>query len=107
MKVYTSQYNYNGNNRLDITVKTGSDLLAPTWNMVMGYKSGKITQDEYIDLYYSKMRLSYINNQNFWIRLLKRDEVILVCFCKAGDFCHRILLADILVKLGAEYLGEI
>ena len=107
MKVYTSQYKYNGNNRLDVTVKTGFNLLAPTWDMVMGYKSGEITKDKYTELYYNKMRLSYTNNRSFWDQLLKRNEVVLVCFCKVGDFCHRLLLADILVKLGAEYLGEI
>jgi len=107
MKVYTSQYKYNGNNRLDITVKTGFNLLSPTWDMVMGYKSGKITQDKYTELYYNKMRSSYINRRKYWDWLLKRNEVVLVCFCKADDFCHRLLLADILVKLGAEYLGEI
>lgn len=107
MKIYTSQYNYKGKNRLDITVKTGPNWLAPTWDMVMGYKSGEITQDKYTELYYNKMRLSYTHLREYWNWLLKRNEIVLVCFCKAGDFCHRILLADILVKLGAEYLGEI
>jgi uncharacterized protein YeaO (DUF488 family) len=53
------------------------------------------------------MRLSYKENRKRWDELLNQDEVVLVCFCKAGDFCHRVLLAEILVKLGAEYKGEI
>jgi uncharacterized protein YeaO (DUF488 family) len=107
MKVYTSQYNYNGDNRLDITVKTGWNVFAPTWDMVMNYKDGKISQEEYTKQYYDKMRISYANRRDDWNWLLRQEEVVLVCFCKAGDFCHRLLLADILVKLGAEYLGEI
>jgi uncharacterized protein YeaO (DUF488 family) len=107
MKVYTSQYNYKGDNRLDITVKTGWNILAPTWDMVMNYKNGNISQEEYTKQYYNKMRTSYVNRKDDWNWILKQEEVVLVCFCKAGDFCHRLLLADILVKLGAEYLGEI
>ena len=42
-----------------------------------------------------------------WDKLLNQNEVVLVCFCKAWDFCHRYLLAEILVKLGCVYKGEI
>jgi hypothetical protein len=44
---------------------------------------------------------------------LQRDRLVLVCFCKAGDFCHRVILAGIMEKaaerfgMKAEYLGEI
>jgi len=107
LKVYTSQFKYNGENRFDITVKSGYQMFAPTWPMVMDYKSGKIIKEEYIELYLEKMRRSYQNHRDVWEWLLKQDKVVLVCFCKAGDFCHRLLLSDLLVKLGAEYLGEI
>ena len=53
------------------------------------------------------MRLSYKNNRTEWDDFMKRDSVVLVCFCKTGTFCHRYLLANIFVKLGAEYLGDI
>ncbi|MCL6559472.1 MAG: hypothetical protein K6U74_11870 [Firmicutes bacterium] len=107
VRVHTAQYNYRGEDRLDITVKSGDKTFAPTWDMVMAYKSGKITQEEYTEMYYALMRRSYQNNRRRWEEVLAMDKVVLVCFCRAGDFCHRLLLAGILEKLGAEYCGEI
>ncbi|MDD3653985.1 MAG: hypothetical protein PHO01_07355 [Desulfotomaculaceae bacterium] len=107
LKVYTSIYRYNGPNRLDITVKTGDRIFAPTWKMVMQSKAGKLSQQEYAAMYYSLMRDSYVKNKQRWVEVLNMDQVVLVCFCPKETFCHRLLLADILTKLGAEYLGEI
>ena len=107
MRVYTAQYRYSDENRVDITVKSGMKIFAPDWKMVIDVKSGAITEEEYTKKYYGKMRLSYKNNRTEWDNFMKRDSVVLVCFCKAGTFCHRYLLANIFVKLGAEYLGEV
>lgn len=107
LQVYTSQYKYKGEDRYDITVKTSDKTFAPTWDMVMGTKQGKMTYKEYTEKYYELMRKSYKNNRRKWDELLNRDRVVLVCFCRPGEFCHRILLAEILVKLGAQYIGEI
>jgi len=106
LKVYTAQYQYEGMNRLDITVKTGLLMFAPTWEMVMDYKKKKITKEKYTELYYEKMRKSYKTYTDIWRWLLRQDKVVLVCFCKRGEFCHRYLLKDMLVKLGATYMGE-
>ena len=109
MKLYTAQYHYSGNDRLDITVK-GQDptgkIFAPTWKMVMGSKKGKISFDEYREMYRKRMRESYQQHKKIWQDILTRKEVTLVCFCKSGTFCHRYLLAEYLSKLGAEYMGE-
>jgi len=92
---------------LDITVKSGDKAFAPTWGMVMKHKQGIITDDEYTSLYTDMMRNSYQKNRHRWDELLSLDEVILACYCKADSFCHRYLLRDMLVKCGAEYIGEI
>ncbi len=109
MKLYSAQYRYTGPDRLDITVK-GKDpvgkLFAPTWKIVMGSKEGKITWPEYKQMYKKLMRESYRQNREIWDAILNRKVVTLVCFCKTGTDCHRYLLADYFVKLGAEYLGE-
>lgn len=107
VKVYTAQYSYSGKDRLDITVKSGDKTFAPTWKMVMDFKSGRITQEEYTKLYYELMRQSYQSNRQRWDEVLAMNRVVLVCFCHEGVFCHRLLLARILQKLGAEYCGEI
>ncbi len=109
MKLYTAQYNYAGKDRLDITAK-GKDpvgkVFAPAWKMVMGSKEGKITREEYTKMYHSMMLSSYESYRDIWEEALGRDMVTIVCFCKAGSFCHRYLLAKYCSKLGAVYLGE-
>ena len=109
MKLYTAQYRYAGDDRLDITVK-GKDPIgknfAPTWKMVMGSKEGGISRDEYQRMCRELMRNSYRQHRDTWEEILNREEVTFVCFCKSESFCHRYLLAEYFSKLGAEYLGE-
>ena len=107
MRIYTSRINYNGADRIDITVKSGVQAFAPSWSMVMAYKSGKMNPDEYQALYLARMRQSYVENRAVWDKYLKRERLVFCCYCLAGNFCHRILLAEIFVKLGGEYCGEI
>ena len=109
VELWTAQYRYPGPYRLDITVK-GNDpigkLFAPTWDMVNAYKE---TGDErkYIDLYNGLMFDSKLHNPQIWKDLLMREFLVLTCFCKYGDFCHRHLLTAELVRQGATYHGEI
>jgi len=107
MDVRTSTIQYKGPDRLDITVKSGDRAFAPTWDMVMGHKRGEISDAQYTAMYLSMMRRSYHDNKVSWQELVARDSVTLVCFCRPGAFCHRVLLAEILVKLGATYIGEV
>ena len=109
MKIYTAQYKYAGDDRLDITVKgkdPGGRCFAPTWKMVMGSKEGKISWDEYKQMYRELMQKSCRENLSVWNDILGRDEVTIVCFCASGEDCHRYLLAGYLEKLGSEYMGE-
>jgi uncharacterized protein YeaO (DUF488 family) len=86
---------------------------APTWDIVMGHKNGKITDEEYTKKYYELMKISWKNNKDKWLEILHRDEVVLGCYCKSGNFCHRYLLVDIFKKICEnleipfEYCGEI
>jgi uncharacterized protein YeaO (DUF488 family) len=107
LQVYTSHYSYRGLRRFDITVKKGSDVFCPEWEMVMAYKNGNMSIKEYTSKYHKMMQDSYKENREVWNRLLQADYVVLVCFCKAGEFCHRLLLAEYLEKCGANYVGEI
>lgn len=109
LEIFTAQYHYNGDDRLDITVK-GKDPLgkvfAPSWDMVMKLKGEIITQNEYEDLYHQKMLDSYKEHKAEWEKVLDMPRVTLVCFCKSKYFCHRVLLAKYLEKLGGKYVGE-
>ena len=109
VEIFTSTIRYpkTDQDRLDITVKSGIEAFAPTWDMVMGHKNGTISDRKYRDYYHFMMEESHRNNRHIWDKLLERKRVVLVCFCHPGDFCHRYLLRDILVKLGATNGGEI
>jgi len=109
LNVYTAQYRYNGEDRKDITVKLAKlpwKLFAPTWPMVMDYKR---TGDEqkYIEQYNVIIKKASCTLGDDLYKLIHSDRTItLVCFCAAGKFCHRVLLAQHFAQLGANYIGE-
>lgn len=93
---------------IDTTVKSGDPRLAPNWRIVMGHKRGTVSDEEYIREYLNMMRRSYIENRDFWNELLKREKLVLACYCKKqARFCHRYILAEIFERLGGEIVGEI
>lgn len=81
---------------LDITVKTGDKRLSPTWDLLMRYKNGKCSDDQYTEEYTQLMRESYQINKQFWLDLVNSGEITLCCYCAAGSFCHRHLLKGFL-----------
>ena len=103
MQIYTcTVYGYPG---LDITVKSGDKVFAPTWDLVMGYKKGRISEAEYRKQYIELMRASYRKNKARWLEVLAMPEVTLCCYCpwpdgKQQPFCHRFILAELLAAVG-------
>lgn len=79
---------------VDTTVKSGLSWLAPSWDIVMGVKSGKITPEEYTVQYTELMRKSYRENKALWLELCRKDTIAIACYCPAGNFCHRYLLVE-------------
>lgn len=113
MNVWTAQYKYPGPHRLDITVK-GKDpigqLFAPTWDMVMAHKNSAKTEADnkaYIEKYHQIIINVIKNHPKEWKELLSRPNLVIVCFCPPGHFCHRHLLVHYLKHYGAIYHGEI
>ena len=108
LTVYTASMNYKGSKEsLDVTVKSGEEVFAPTWEMVMKTKQGKMSWEEYKAQYYEMMRKSYEDNFERWQEILAREELVLLCYCKSPGRCHRRLLAEMLEEAGANYEGEI
>lgn len=108
LTVYTAPINYDGEKKaLDITVKTGDEVFAPTWKMVMKTKQGKMTWEEYKSKYRQLMRKSYRENFERWQEILSQEEIVLLCYCQSPQHCHRRLLAEMLVEAGASYEREI
>lgn len=113
LKLWTAQYQYKGEYRTDITVKTATypwNIFAPTWKMVMAYINGpkdKAAEQVYIAEYTKIVSNAFKTNGAELLTLLQSDQTrVLVCFCKPGAFCHRVLLARHFESLGAIYHGE-
>ena len=113
--VYTSRIAYSGQDRLDTTVKSGAGLgkvLAPTWDLVGGIKHHEtegrdprwvryipITRKQYIEGYYTLLRMRYKADSAPFLALLERERFTICCYCAVGAFCHRHLAVDILEKI--------
>lgn len=73
-------------------------ILAPSKQLLSNYKSGFITEERFKEEY-----TKYLDTVPFeslfgvWRDLVKRDGlkgVVLMCYEKYGDFCHRHILAE-------------
>ena len=114
MALYTAQYRYSGGDRFDISVKGGqSAAFAPTWNMVMDWKASRldeIARARYTVEYFHLLGTRHAQDPSAFDRLWtmsNNGDATLVCFCRSGDFCHRLLLAAWMEKYyGITYLGE-
>lgn len=85
---------------IDTTVKSQLHKpFAPTWDLVMGYKSGEFSEAFYREQYIELMRHSYRSNPDYWLTFLTKDKIALGCMCRAGQFCHRHILNEIFVGL--------
>lgn len=101
LELYTAQIanlgniNTSGKDVIDTTVKSGISTFAPSWSMVIGYKSGEISKEEYTNEYLMMMETSYEFERQVWDRYFPdKGKLILACYCRPGDFCHRHLLAN-------------
>lgn len=104
--VYTSRIGYRGQSGLDITVKSAKgigEILAPTWTLVGGYKHwhgyAVLTDQQYTELYLDLLRSRYRANEQAFIELIQRPQLILLCYCRSGVFCHRHIALDVLEKI--------
>jgi hypothetical protein len=107
LKIFTAQFGYNGPSRHDTTIRTNTSCFAPNWNIVMDHKNGKITDEGYTEKYIQILEQSLLGRKKEWLSVLKQKEVVLVCMCGRGKFCHRYLIAMFLEKFGAKYMGEL
>jgi len=93
-----------------VMLNRGNDEVAPYIETVQAVKKGKLDWNGYEAIYLRKIDAP---NAREWMR--KRAEesqqghnVILVCFEKSPEHCHRRLLAETIARqFGAEYKGEL
>ena len=87
---------------IDTTVKSSHGhyrALAPTWDMVMEYKSGRMSPTEYTSLY--QQILTCVPN-TVWDALVAQPDQTLLCYCRDGQFCHTHLIIDYLLAQDPE-----
>lgn len=110
--IYTIQLGYayiardHGLEVVDITVKSGIQAFAPTWEMVWDWKNGQLTKDEHTQLYLDILRGTWKTHWSDWEYLIHANQIALGCYCRPGKFCHRHILADTLSKVREKYSIE-
>lgn len=90
---------------LDTTVKTGHPSFCPTWDMVLQFKKGEMSWEDYVTLYKEKMTQSWKENPHDWKWLMSQDSIVLGCYCTdiSKEHCHRFLLRDMVKAVGNKY----
>lgn len=108
--VSTAGYRFAGPDRFDVTRKTGGPAgapFAPSWGLLnwglAERAAGRNAEawPTYRERYLEEMRVSYRTQRGAWDALLAKETQTLVCFCPDVAMCHRGVLLDVLVKLGA------
>ena len=74
-------------------------FIGPSLELLKAYKNKEIDEFEYTKVYvkflndnWDKFKDFFVTNQN--------NNIVLLCYEKPGDFCHRHLLSDFLNKKG-------
>jgi hypothetical protein len=88
---------------INVTVKSGLQMFAPTWRMVEGYLGGAMSKEQYTKLYLKMMEESWTKHQHRWETIITKAAlegrvIVLTCYCRKGAFCHRHLLKKILAE---------
>lgn len=72
--------------------------LVPDWSLVKAYRSGRISEEEYVTAYH-KMLDERWDMVSAWLSSLSSDEhITLLCHEREGQFCHRRLVAELVRK---------
>ena len=86
---------------VDETVKSAGGYarsFAPTWSMVMGYKNGTPTEAQYTEQYMKILDAVSVEAWRWLYAQAVNGEVVLLCFCRDGQFCHTNLITRYAVE---------
>lgn len=71
--------------------------LAPTWELVQKWKNRQVTEEEFKQMYIQELDCR-VNKDEVIAKLMdllrEYDVVVLLCYEKYGDVCHRYSLAE-------------
>lgn len=81
--------------------RSAGHLLSPSIALLVAYKDGRITWDQYVIRYKKEMNNEACRNEMKKIKdMAKTIDVYLICFCWNKDKkCHRFLLMDMIEKM--------
>ena len=122
LTIVTSHISYRGPGRLDCTMK-GQGFVAgpadrasistfgPTRQMVNRVRNTRSAKPqvqqqvarEYTAEYTQMMRKSYHHRKNEWLAAVNSGFLVLVCYCRQGEFCHRHILSDFMQKVAERH----
>ena len=77
--------------------------IAPSSNLVRWYKEGKYSEEDFTKGY--KQKLKAIDQDEFVEKLIDltgSEDIVLLCYEKSYDFCHRHIIAEWLNDAGYE-----
>lgn len=108
--IQTSNYARCGNNPMAMAISYSCPewyagkriaVLAPTWNLISGYKAGDISEADYTTGYLKILQERALTPQG--VLDLVPDNAILLCYESPSEFCHRRVLAEwIYLNTGVE-----
>lgn len=85
--------------------------VAPGWKDLLGpYKRGEIDDEEYTRRYMNQLERGKAKILREYRALTEKHhgrDIVLLCWCKKGNFCHRRLLAAWLKKQGFSEIKEL
>lgn len=84
---------------IDTSLKSGEKLFAPSPEILWGYKAGHLSTREYYTRYMRLIRDRFRRNPEPFLELLNMGKIALACYCRADQFCHRLILRNILERL--------
>lgn len=78
---------------------------APSWKLLMSYKEGFISWEEFTKLYKIEMSESYYFNYELFHEIADQlDKVEFICWCnnkrRKDNKCHRFILREVLEHVG-------
>lgn len=92
-----SALRFMGQAYVDVTAKSGEGMalfFAPPWELVMGHKQGRITDEAFTEVY--EQQLAALS-EDVWLWLYQlggSGSITLCCYCADGKFCHSLLIID-------------
>ena len=85
----------------DITVKSGKEkLFAPDDQVLWAYKRGEVTDEQYTELYFQRLRKNIAAHPEAFEAFLQMEgPIAAACYCRAGKFCHRHLFVEFMQEV--------